>query len=144
MGNGATGGGSSGGGTSGAGGGSTTGGGGGSGTGGGSVAMFDAGVPMGLVNGTPVVVSGPTASKRYFIITLTAPSALHIETANGTGDVDLYFKAGVLPSTDNFQLSSITTGVSEQLDTQTLPPGVYYVMVYGTAAYANVNLVAFW
>jgi hypothetical protein len=106
----------------------------------------DAGMPSVLSNGVSVPVSGALSSETVFMVNITGSSSqLVFNLVVGTGDADLYERAGAPPDLAN----NLVDQASEQVgnDTITVPtpaPGTYYVTVYGYEAFTGATLTATW
>ena len=98
-----------------------------------------------LSNGVPVAnISAATGAQTYYKITLPSGATnLNISTSGGTGDADLYAKAGALPTTTVFDDRSWATATNmESLAFATPPSGDWYIMLNAYDAYSGVTLVA--
>lgn len=65
---------------------------------------------------------------------------LAITTAGGMGDVDLYVKAGALPTLQSHDCASQNSGNTESCGVATPQPGAYYILLNGYEAYSGVTL----
>lgn len=104
----------------------------------------DGGTPTTLSNGVPVTVSGSRGSETVFLVNVTGPSSqLAIDLTVGTGDVDLYERAGAPPTRSTYDAKSENVG-SDSITVAAPSPGTYYIMVYGYEAYSGATLTATW
>lgn len=97
-----------------------------------------------LTSGVPVTgLSGALNSELTYKITVPAgQTMLTVQTSGGTGDVDLYVKAGAQPTTSVYDLRGYTTGNAETVTVANPVARDYYIMLKGYAAYSGVTLVA--
>lgn len=81
---------------------------------------------------------------RYFYMLVSGGStSLHVETAGGTGDADLYVSHRGWPSATDFDQSSVHVGNSESVDiAQPVANTYYYVAVTAKAPYSDVAVRA--
>jgi microbial collagenase len=81
---------------------------------------------------------------RYFYMLVSGGStSLHVETAGGTGDADLYVSHRGWPSATDFDQSSVHAGNSESVDiAQPVANTYYYVAVTAKAPYSDVAVRA--
>ncbi len=114
------------------------GGGGGSGSGGGS------GGPTMLTNGVPLPnQAGATGAQAQYEIDVPAGQAtLTVTIQGGTGDADLYVRAGAAPTLTSYDCRPYITGNSETCTLTTPAAGPWYIMLNGYAAYSGVTLAA--
>ncbi|HVK77989.1 MAG TPA: PPC domain-containing protein, partial [Kofleriaceae bacterium] len=113
-----------------------TGSGGGGGGGGGS------GDPY-LTNGQGVSnLSGAASSNQYWRIQVPAGRTLTVRTSGGTGDADLYTRAGTRPSTSSYGCRSYTSTNAETCTTSNTAAGDYYILLRGYSAFSGVTLIA--
>ncbi|MDY7227605.1 S8 family peptidase [Hyalangium rubrum] len=94
--------------------------------------------------GTPVSdISNPQADVRYFRLEVpVGTTQLTFSTSGGTGDVDLYVKAGTLPSTSTYDCAPFITGNAETCILNAPTPGTWYVMLHGFAPFSAVSLTS--
>ncbi|MEN9435864.1 MAG: hypothetical protein RIR09_519 [Pseudomonadota bacterium] len=86
-------------------------------------------------------LSGVEASEQYFSVAVPAGSTnLIVQTSGGTGDVDLYVKSLVQPTTSDYDCRPFFIGNSETCTFLTPTATTYHIMLYGYEAYNNVNL----
>ncbi|EGT3624925.1 S8 family peptidase [Morganella morganii] len=96
-----------------------------------------------LTNGVPVTnLSGATATEALYKIVVPANSQLNIATSGGTGDVDLYVKAGAVPTTTSYDCRPYKNGNNESCSITVTQAGTYHVMLRGYANYSGVQLSA--
>ena len=96
-----------------------------------------------LTNGVPVTnLSGATATEALYKIVVPANSQLNIATSGGTGDVDLYVKAGTVPTTTSYDCRPYKNGNNESCSITVTQAGTYHVMLRGYANYSGVQLSA--
>ncbi|MGI2068479.1 S8 family peptidase [Shewanella baltica] len=96
-----------------------------------------------LTNGVPVTnLSGATATEALYKIVVPANSQLNITTSGGTGDVDLYVKAGAVPTTTSYDCRPYKNGNNESCSITVTQAGTYHVMLRGYANYSGVQLSA--
>ncbi len=97
-----------------------------------------------LQNGVAVTgIAGATDSNALYSISVpSGASNLLISTTGGTGDVDLYVRAGQAPTTSLYDCRPWLAGNSESCSVAAPVAGTYYIMLNGYAAYSGVSLVA--
>ncbi|OUS51814.1 alkaline serine protease [Shewanella sp. SACH] len=96
-----------------------------------------------LTNGVPVTnLSGATGTEALYKIVVPANSQLSITTSGGTGDVDLYVKAGTVPTTTSYDCRPYKNGNNESCSITVTQAGTYHVMLRGYANYSGVQLSA--
>lgn len=96
-----------------------------------------------LTNGVAVTsITGATGSAQYWRITTPAGKALTIKISGGTGDADLYTRAGARPTTATYACRPYLTGNNETCTTASTAAGDTYVMLRGYATYSGVSLIA--
>ena len=96
-----------------------------------------------LANNVPVTgLSGAAGTQTVF--TLAVPvnaSNLVFATSGGSGDADLYVKAGSPPTLASFDCKSETVTTAESCTIASPSTGTYHAMVHGFTAYSGVTLV---
>ncbi len=98
----------------------------------------------GLQNGVPVTgISGATNSKTYFQVTLPAGSNVTFAISGGTGDVDMYVKKDVKPTTTSYDCRPYKSGNNESCSGTNLS-GTYHIMLNAYRAYSGVTLKVTW
>jgi hypothetical protein len=97
-----------------------------------------------LTSGVPVPgLAGAAAAQTRFVIDVPAgQTSLTVTTSGGTGDVDLYVKAGAMPTTGVYDCRGYTTGNAENCTLNAPAAGQYYILLNGYGAYAGVTLTA--
>lgn len=87
-------------------------------------------------------LSGATGSMRYFKLNVpTGATKLTVSLSGGTaGDADFYVRLGTPPGSTGADFSSAQSGNTESIQITGIPAGVWYVAVYGYAAYSGVSL----
>lgn len=87
-------------------------------------------------------LSGATGTMRYFKLNVpSGATKLTISTTGGTvGDADFYVRLGNIPSSTGVDFSSTQDGSTEAIQITGIPAGVWYVGLYGYAAYSGVSL----
>ena len=96
-----------------------------------------------MYSGVPISgLSGATGSMRYFKLNVpNGATQLTVSMAGGTsGDADFYVRLGNIPSSTGVDVSSTKVGNTEAVQITGIPAGVWYVGVYGYAAYSGVSL----
>ncbi len=109
--------------------------GGGGGGGGGSV----------LSNGVPVTGLAGTkggAQANYTIDVPAGQSTLTVTISGGTGDADLYVKAGSAPTLTSYDCRPYVNGNSETCTFSNPAAGTWYIMLNAYATYSGVTLTA--
>jgi len=88
-------------------------------------------------------LSGAILTMRYYYIDVPAgrPS-LAVTTTGGSGDVDLYVRAGAAPTLSAYSCRSESFTTVETCTIISPVAGRYYIMLYGYAAYSGVTLKA--
>lgn len=101
-----------------------------------------AGTP--LSNGGNVVLSGGSGSELFYTLNVPAGATdLQVALAGGSGDADLYLRAGAVPTTSSFDCRPYLGGNNETCSVAS-PSGLYEVMVRGYSAYDGAQLTATW
>jgi vibriolysin len=96
-----------------------------------------------LANGVAVTgVADAAGGAKYWRVTTGANVALTVQISGGSGDADLYTRAGSRPTTSSYGCRPYLTGNAETCNVTTSTAGDTYVMVRGYAAYSGVTLVA--
>lgn len=100
----------------------------------------------GLSNGVPLTgQSGATGSTKFYTVQVPAgASNLTIAMSGGTGDADMYVRAGSQPTTSTYDCRPYKTGNAESCAFATPVAGTYHVMLSAYAAYSGVSLQASW
>lgn len=93
-----------------------------------------------------VAVTGVSAAtgadNDYFITVPTGATNLVMSISGGTGDADLYTKAGSAPTTSTYDCRPYKTGNAESCTVASPVAGKYYVKVHAYAAYSGVTVKA--
>lgn len=86
-------------------------------------------------------LEGSTSSNANFTVDIPAGATnLAVTTSSGLGDVDLYVKAGAVPTPQSNDCASQNPGNTESCGVATPPPGTYYILLNGYEAYSGVTL----
>jgi serine protease len=105
-------------------------------------------IPGGTVlgNGVPLTgQSGAAGSSQYYTVQVPAgASNLVIASSGGSGDADLYVRAGSQPTTSTYDCRPYKSGNAESCTFATPTAGTYHVMLNAYAAYSGVTLQASW
>ncbi len=107
------------------------------------VATFGADTTTALGNNVPVTnLSGASGSQTFFKLTVpSGQSSVVFSISGGSGDADLYVKAGSKPTTSTFDCRPFLNGNNETCTFNNPAAGDYFVMIRGFAAYSGVTLV---
>lgn len=99
-----------------------------------------------LGNGVPLTgQSGAAGSSQYYTVQVPAgASNLVIASSGGSGDADLYVRAGSQPTTSTYDCRPYKSGNAESCTFATPTAGTYHVMLNAYAAYSGVTLQASW
>ena len=98
-----------------------------------------------LQNGVGITISGATGSQQNWSFSIPSGTATLTVTLNGgTGDADLYVKAGSPPTLSSYNCRPYVNGNTETCTFNNPTAGNWYVMVNGYAAYSGVTLKATW
>ena len=87
-------------------------------------------------------LSGSASSTTFY--TMTVPSGTSNVTftmSGGSGDADMYVRAGSAPTTSTYDCRPYKNGNNEECSIDNPTAGTYHVMLSGYSAYANVSLV---
>lgn len=87
-------------------------------------------------------LSGAASSDTFY--TMTVPSGASNVTftmSGGSGDADMYVRAGSAPTTSTYDCRPYKNGNNEECSIDNPTAGTYHVMLSGYSAYANVSLV---
>lgn len=88
-------------------------------------------------------LSGVSGSSAVFSVQVPAgASNLVVSTSGGTGDVDVYLRAGSTPTLQTYDCISASTGNAESCGLATPKTGTYYILLDGYTAYSGVALRA--
>lgn len=100
-----------------------------------------------LTNGQTVTIKSDGSEQPSYQFDIPAnASNLVIQSSGGTGDVDLYVKAGSEATLNNWDYRPYKGGNSETVNVATPVQGTWYVMgnPYGNRVFDNVSLTASW
>lgn len=104
------------------------------------------GIPGGteLTNGVAISgLSGSQGSQTHYYIDVPAnASNLSVQISGGSGDADLYLKAGSQASKTSYDCRPYKSGNSESCSVASPKTTRYYVMLDGYSSYSGVTLVA--
>lgn len=93
-----------------------------------------------------VAVTGVSAAtgadSDYFITVPAGATNLVMSISGGTGDADLYTKAGSAPTTSSYDCRPYKSGNAESCTVAAPVAGKYYVKVHAYAAYSGVTVKA--
>ena len=96
-----------------------------------------------LTNGQAVTnLSGAQSSNAYWRIATPAGATLTVRISGGSGDADLYTRAGQRPTTSAYDCRPYRNGNSETCTHSNTSAGDYYVMLRGYRSYSGVSLIA--
>ncbi|WP_235935100.1 M4 family metallopeptidase [Undibacterium crateris] len=97
-----------------------------------------------LTKGVPVsgISLAAGASKLYAIAVPGGAKNLSIKLSGGTGDGDIYVKAGSAPTTTSYTFKSDGSTNAETVTVATPTVTTYYILVNGYAAVSGASLVA--
>lgn len=99
-----------------------------------------------LNNGVPITgLSGAASSTQFFTVVVPAgASNLVIASSGGSGDADMYVRAGNQPTTATYDCRPYKTGNAESCTFATPIAGTYHVMLSAYSAFSGVSLQASW
>ena len=96
-----------------------------------------------LVNGVPRTgLSGASSSQTFYKVVVPANNTLNVTMSGGSGDADIYVKAGTQPTTGSFDCRPYKNGNNESCSFTPTVETTYHVMLRGYTNYSGVNLVA--
>ncbi len=109
-----------------------------------SVTVSAAGTATTIISGVAVApLADAVAATRLFQLAVpVGADRLDVVTSGGVGNLDLFVKAGVVPTTAVFDCSSVILTSAETCTIFRPTPGTYYIMTKATAAFSGVTLVA--
>jgi vibriolysin len=94
-----------------------------------------------LTKGTPIAnLSGNKYSESFYTFSVDSASSVTVAISGGTGDADLYVKAGSKPSTSSYDCRPYRTGNNEQCSVSAQPGVTYHVLLRGYTNYSGVTL----
>jgi serine protease len=82
------------------------------------------------------------ASQLYSISVPAGATSLKVVTGGGSGDADVYVKAGSAPTTTSSDYKSEGSTTAETIDISAPSAGTYYVLVYAYASISGVSITA--
>ncbi|UPQ89481.1 M4 family metallopeptidase [Vibrio sinaloensis] len=85
-------------------------------------------------------LSGSRGEQDFYTFTVDNASSVKVSISGGTGDADLYVKAGSKPSTSSYDCRPFMNGNSEQCQINAQPGVTYHVMLRGYYTYSGVTL----
>ena len=99
-----------------------------------------------LTNGVALTgLAGSKGRNRYYTVQLpNGASNLLISISGGSGDADLYVRAGTRPTSSAFDCRPFRGGNGESCSFPTPVPGLYHVMLTAYGSYAGLSLKASW
>lgn len=100
-----------------------------------------------LTNGTAVTIESNGTEQPLYSFDIPADATnLVVKSTGGTGDVDLYVKAGSEATTSNWDHRPYKGGNNETVNVASPQVTTWYVMgnPYGNQVFANVSLTASW
>jgi hypothetical protein len=88
-------------------------------------------------------LSGSTGAWRHYPITVPAgTTSLTVKSFNGTGDADLYVRAGSQPTLSAYNCRPYLSGNTETCTFTNPTAGTWYVSVYAYSTYSGLSLTA--
>lgn len=94
-----------------------------------------------LNKGAPIAnLSGNKYSESFYTFSVDSASNVTVAISGGTGDADLYVKAGSKPSTSSYNCRPYRTGNNEQCSVSVLAGVTYHVLLRGYTNYSGVTL----
>jgi large repetitive protein len=95
-----------------------------------------------LTNGVAVTgLTGAVGNMQYFKIAVPADqNQISFVMSGGTGDADMYIRAGSKPTETQYDYRPFNGGNSESISISNPVTGTWYVMLMGRAAYSGVTL----
>ncbi len=99
-----------------------------------------------LNNGVPITgLAGAAGSSQYFTVQVPAGATnLVIASSGGSGDADMYVRAGSQPTTATYDCRPYKTGNAESCSFATPVAGTYHVLLSAYSAFSGVSLQASW
>ncbi|MFY0578315.1 PPC domain-containing protein [Cystobacter fuscus] len=86
-------------------------------------------------------LSASTGAAKYYYLDVPAGLASTFAISGGTGDADLYVKAGATPTTSSYDCRPYLTGNAETCTIAAKSAATrIYVMVYAYSSYSSVSL----
>ncbi|MCO4789417.1 hemagglutinin, partial [Vibrio cholerae] len=99
--------------------------------------------PVGKVleKGKPITgLSGSRGGEDFYTFTVTNSGSVVVSISGGTGDADLYVKAGSKPTTSSWDCRPYRSGNAEQCSISAVVGTTYHVMLRGYSNYSGVTL----
>ncbi|ASU23710.1 hemagglutinin [Vibrio qinghaiensis] len=94
-----------------------------------------------LEKGKPIVaLQGARGSAAFYTFTVTSSTSAKVSISLGSGDADLYVKAGSKPTTSSWDCRPYESGNNEQCTISATPGTTYHVMLKGYSNYSGVTL----
>ena len=108
------------------------------------VTIVDDDPPAALVNRVAKTgLSGESDAELYYQINVPpGRRTLTVSTTGGSGDVDLYVGAGIVPTTSAYSCRPFRYGNRETCTFRNPVAGNYYIMLHGAEAFNGVSLSA--
>ena len=96
-----------------------------------------------LEDGVPVTgISGTSGSEKFWTLVVpTGASNLSFTMSGGSGDADLYVKAGSAPTDSSYDCRPYKSGNNESCTIAAPVAGTYHVRIKGYSAFSGVSLV---
>ncbi len=96
-----------------------------------------------LTDGVPVTgIAGALNSERYYQLDVPdGCTSLTFSISGGTGNCDLYVRAGAMPTTSVYDYRPYLTGNNETVAITSPHSGIWYVLLKGRQAYSGVTLL---
>jgi hypothetical protein len=97
-----------------------------------------------LVNGASIsALAGTMESVKFYkIIVPSGATELRVTTTGGTGDCDVYVKAGAMPTTSLYDDRGYENGNDEDVHFTSPASGEWYIVIHGYKEYSGVTLSA--
>ncbi|WP_086934017.1 pre-peptidase C-terminal domain-containing protein [Agarilytica rhodophyticola] len=97
-----------------------------------------------LADGVPVTgISGATNSERFFTVNVPAGTqSLRVLMRGGSGDADLYVKAGSKPTLNDFDCRPFRSGNDETCRIDSPQAGTYHVLIHGFSSFSDTSVEA--
>ncbi|MCL2916062.1 S8 family peptidase [Shewanella corallii] len=96
-----------------------------------------------LENGVPETnISGSRRSETFYTIDVPAGMALTVQSSGGSGDADLYVKAGGAPTTSDWDCRPYRYGNNETCNLTNGSATTYHIMLRGYSSYSGLTLEA--
>ena len=99
-----------------------------------------------LNNGVPITgLAGAASSTQFFTVQVPAGATnLVVASSGGSGDADMYVRAGSQPTTSTYDCRPYKTGNAESCSFATPVAGTYHVMLSAYSAFSGLSLQASW